>query len=146
MNAMVRNRYLQQYTQTNLQTGVENATPHRLVQMLYEGALDVLAQAKGAMMRKDYEVKAKKTNHLITILNGLRAGIDSKHSAEIAENFDALYDFMIRRVLEASSKNSVDMLDEVAEILRTLKSGWDEVPDELRKMPKEVLEKTVVAS
>ena len=71
MNAMVRNRFLQQYTQTNMQTGVEGATPHRLVQMLYEGALDIIAQAKGAMIRKDYMTKGKRVNHAITIISGL---------------------------------------------------------------------------
>lgn len=141
MNAMVRNRYLQQYTQTNLQTGVENATPHRLVQMLYEGALDVLAQAKGAIQRRDLEMKAKKTNHLISIINGLRSGLDHDANEEISGNLDALYEFLARRVFAASRDNSVEILDEVAEILRTLKTAWDEVPEDVRKLPKEALEK-----
>ncbi|MCI4410560.1 MAG: flagellar export chaperone FliS [Thiotrichales bacterium] len=141
MNAMVRNRYLQQYTQTNLQTGVENATPHRLVQMLYEGALDVLAQAKGAIQRRDLELKAKKTNHLITIINGLRSGLDHDLNGEIVENLDSLYEFLARRVFAASRDNSVEILDEVADILRTLKTAWDEMPEDVRKLPKEALEK-----
>jgi flagellar protein FliS len=140
MNAMVRNRFLQQYAQTNMQTGVEGATPHRLVQMLYEGALDVIAQAKGAMIRKDYEVKGKKVNHAITIITGLRGGLDLEHGGEVAENLNALYDFMVRRLFQASAKNDTDILDEVAELLREVKAGWDEMPENYRRMSKEALE------
>lgn len=143
MNAMVRNRFLQQYTQTNMQTGIEGATPHRLVQMLYEGALDIIAQAKGAMIRKDYEIKAKRINHAITIITGLRAGLDHEKGGAIADNLNALYDYMVRRLFEASSKNEISMLDEVSELLREVKSGWDEMPENYRRMSKAELEKQV---
>jgi flagellar protein FliS len=141
MNAMVRNRFLQQYTQTNVQTGVEGATPHRLVQMLYEGGLDVIAQAKGAMIRKDYETKGKRINHAISIVMGLRSGLDIKVGGEIADNLDALYDYMVRRLFEASAQNDVSILDEVSELLRQVKSGWDEMPESYRRMSKEELDK-----
>jgi flagellar protein FliS len=141
MNAMVRQRFLQQYTQTNVQTAIENATPHRLVQMLYEGALDRLAQAKGAMLRKDYETKSKLTNRVIEILTSLRGSLDFEKGGEVADNLYALYDFMIRHVVKASAKNSPEMLEEVAELLREVKAGWDEMPDEYRRMSKAEIDK-----
>jgi flagellar protein FliS len=141
MNAMVRNRFLQQYTQTNMQTGIEGATPHRLVQMLYEGALDIIAQAKGAMIRKDYMTKGKRVNHAITIISGLRGGLDLEKGGEVADNLNSLYDFMVRRLFEASAKNDVAILDEVAELVREVKAGWDEMPDNYRRMSKVELEK-----
>jgi flagellar protein FliS len=52
-----------------------------------------------------------------------------------------LYEFLARRVFAASRDNSVEILDEVADILRTLKTAWDEIPEDLRKLPKEALEK-----
>lgn len=141
MHAMTRQRFLQQYTTTNVQTAVESATPHKLVQMLYEGALDRIAQAKGAVIRKDYEGKAKLTNRVIEILTALRGGLDLEKGAEISENLGALYTFMIDHILKASRHNSIDMLDEVAELLRTIKSGWDEMPEEYKRMRKEQLDK-----
>ncbi len=141
MNAMVRNRFLQQYAQTNVQTGIEGATPYRLVQMLYEGALDVIAQAKGAMIRKDYETKGKRINHAITIITGLRGGLDLDNGGEVADNLNALYDFMVRRLFQASARNDVAILDEVAELLRNVKTAWDEMPDNYRRMSKEELDK-----
>ncbi|MCL5795904.1 MAG: flagellar export chaperone FliS [Gammaproteobacteria bacterium] len=141
MHAMTRQRFLQQYANTNVQTAVESATPHRLVQMLYEGALDRIAQAKGAMMRKDFEAKSKLTNRVIDILSALRGGLDLERGGEVATNFEALYTFMIEQVFKASRNNSPEVLEEVAEILRTIKSGWDEMPDEFRKMRKEQIDR-----
>ena len=140
MHAMTRQRFLQQYTNTNVQTAVESATPHRLVQMLYEGALDRIAQAKGAMMRKDFEAKARLTNRVIDILSSLRAGLDLEKGGDVASNLEALYGFMIEQVYKASRHNSPDMLEETAEILRTVKAGWDEMPEEFRKMRKEQID------
>lgn len=141
MHAMTRQRFLQQYTNTNVQTAVESATPHRLVQMLYEGALDRIAQAKGAMMRKDFEAKARLTNRVIDILSSLRAGLDLEKGGDVASNLEALYGFMIEQVYKASRHNSSDMLEETAEILRTVKAGWDEMPEEFRKMRKEQIDR-----
>jgi flagellar protein FliS len=141
MNAMVRQRFLQQYAQTNVQTGVENATPHRLIQMLFEGALDRLAQTKGAIQRRDYETKSKVLNKAMQIIAGLRSCVDLDSGKEVAENLDALYDFMLRRLVSASARNDLDILDEVAALIRTIKSGWDEMPEKFRVMSKVELEK-----
>ena len=141
MHAMTRQKFLQQYTTTNVQTAIESATPHKLVQMLYEGALDRIAQAKGAIIRKDFESKAKLTNRVIEILTALRGGLDLEKGGEISENLGALYTFMIEQILKASRHNSTDMLEEIAELLRTIKSGWDEMPDEYKRMRKEQISK-----
>ena len=140
MHAMTRQRFLQQYTNTNVQTAVESATPHRLVQMLYEGALGRIAQAKGAMMRKDFEAKARLTNRVIDILSSLRAGLDLEKGGEVATNLEGLYSFMIEQIYKASRHNSPEILEETAELLRTVKSGWDEMPEEFRKMRKEQID------
>jgi len=145
MNAMVRQRFLQQYAQTNVQTGVESATPHRLIQMLYEGALDRLAQAKGAMMRKDFETKATLLNKSMQIIAGLRSCIDMERGKEVAENLDSLYDYMIRRIVSASARNDVSIIDEVSELLRNIKSGWDEMPENFRRMTQSDVEKLKAA-
>jgi flagellar protein FliS len=145
MNAMVRQRFLQQYAQTNVQTGVESATPHRLIQMLYEGALDRLAQAKGAMMRKDFETKATLLNKSMQIIAGLRSCIDMERGKEVAENLDGLYDYMIRRIVSASARNDVSIIDEVSELIRSIKSGWDEMPESFRRMTQADVDKLKAA-
>lgn len=141
MNAMLRQRFLQQYAQTNIQTGVESATPHRLVQMLYEGALDRLAQAKGAVLRKDFEAKSLLTNKIVDILGHLQASLDMERGADVANNFHALYDYMIRSVLSASRHNDASKLEEVSNLLKDIKAGWDDMPESFRKMTKQDLER-----
>lgn len=145
MNAMVRQRFLQQYAQTGLQTGVENATPHRLVQMLYEGVLDRIAQAKGAMMRKDFEAKSRITNRIVDILSHLQNSLDTEKGGEVANNLYQLYDYMLRQVFSASRHNDVQKLDEVAGLIKDIKSAWDEMPEEFRRMSKVELEKLPTA-
>jgi flagellar protein FliS len=70
----------------------------------------------------------------------LRGGLDLEHGGEVAENLNALYEFMVRRLFQASAKNDTDILDEVSELLREVKAGWDEMPDNYRRMSKEALE------
>lgn len=141
MNSMVRQRFLQQYAQTGLHSGVENATPHRLVQMLYEGVLDRIAQAKGAMMRKDFEAKSRITNRIVDILSHLQNSLDTEKGGEVANNLYQLYDYMLRQVFSASRHNDVQKLDEVAVLIKDIKSAWDEMPDEFRRMNKSELER-----
>ena len=63
----------------------------------------------------------------IGIIGGLREGLDLQQGGELAENLDRLYEYMVSRLLEANSANDADMLDEVAGLLRNVKSGWDAI-------------------
>lgn len=128
MNPMMKQKFLDQYQQTSLQTGLEDATPHKLVAMLYDGILDNLALAKGAMERKDFELKANKLNKAIMIIGSLRSNLDMDNGGEVAANYEALYSYMNRRLLEASSQNQVETLDEVAGLARELKDAWNQMP------------------
>ncbi|MDP1931195.1 MAG: flagellar export chaperone FliS [Gammaproteobacteria bacterium] len=118
---------LAQYRKINTESGIDSASPHRLIQMLMSGALDRLAQAKGALERKDIPGKGLLLGKAISILAGLQASLDKSKSAEITANLDALYDYMQRRLLEANIKNDTTMIDEVSGLLRTVKSAWDEI-------------------
>ena len=141
MNAMLRQRFLQQYAQTSVQTGVESATPHRLVQMLYEGALDRIAQAKGAILRKDIEAKANLTNRVMDIITHLQSSLELEKGGEVAENLYRLYDYMNRQVFAASRDNDPAKLEEVASLIREIKSAWDEMPEEYRRLSKDEIVK-----
>lgn len=119
-----------QYAQMNAYTGVAGATPHRLVQMLMEGALNRIATAKGFMARGDVAAKGAQITSAAAILNGLRNSLDLQQGGEIAGNLDALYDYMVRRLMEGHRANDNIALDEVAGLLRQVKEGWDAIPAE----------------
>ena len=124
MNAMAA---LKQYQTVNTQAQVSDASPHRLIQMLMEGGLSRLAQAKGAMQHGQPGAKGELISKAIGIIGGLRAGLDSQQGGEIAANLDRLYEYMVRRLVEANIGNDVAMIDEVAGLLRDVKSGWDAI-------------------
>jgi len=125
-------RQMQQYGEFDAKTNLFEASPHRLVQMLLEGALDKIAIAKGHMERGHVAEKGRHISWAISIVDGLRTSIDKSSGGEIAENLDDLYDYIGRRLLEANVADDVSMLDEVVSLLREIKSAWDVIPDEMK--------------
>lgn len=132
MNYQGKSSALQQYGQVGAQSGVACATPYRLIQMLFDGALDKLALARGHMRRGEVALKGSHIGWVISIIDGLRMSLDKETGGEIAQNLDALYGYMQLRLLRANLHNDVEILSEVSALLRTIKDGWDQIPDELR--------------
>ncbi|WP_312243645.1 flagellar export chaperone FliS [Stutzerimonas nitrititolerans] len=116
---------MKQYQSVNTNAQLVDATPHRLIQMLMEGGLTRLAQAKGAMERNDVALKGTLIGKTIDIVGGLRQGLNLEAGGEVAANLDSLYIYMTTRLVEANRKNDPVILDEVAGLLREIKSGWD---------------------
>lgn len=128
MNAMAA---LKQYQTVNTQAQVFDASPHRLIQMLMEGGLSRLAQAKGAMERGQVALKGELLGKAIAIIGGLREGLDLRQGGELAANLDSLYEYMSSRLLQANRSNDVAIIDEVAGQLREVKSGWDGIANQI---------------
>lgn len=122
MNAM---RALRQYQSVNVNAQVMDASPHRLIQLLINGGLDRIAQARGALERDQQGLKGELIGKAIGIVGGLRAGLNLEQGGELASNLDALYEYMSKRLLEANQHNDLQALDEVAQLLRKVKEGWD---------------------
>lgn len=127
MNANVA---MQQYRQNHIQGGVETASPHRLVQMLMEGALEKILSAKTYMKNNDISKKGETISWAISIIDGLRSCLNGDAGGEVAKELFALYSYMEQRLLEANIKNDQAMLDEVAQLLIQVKAGWDNIPAE----------------
>ncbi|GAB0149489.1 flagellar export chaperone FliS [Marichromatium gracile] len=122
---------LNQYRQAGPLAEVAVASPHRLIQMLFEGAIERIAVARGAMTHGNLQTKGEQLSKAINIIESLRAALDQDKGGELAENLDALYSYMSRRLLEGNARNEPEALDEVSGLLRTIKSGWDEIPERL---------------
>ncbi|TVT85638.1 flagellar export chaperone FliS [Pseudomonas sp. H3(2019)] len=124
MNPMLA---LRQYQKIGAQAQTSEASPHRLVQMLMEGGLDRIAQAKGAMERKDIPGKGVFISKAIGIIGGLREGLDLENKADEVGELDNLYVYMMKRLAEANIKSDPKILDEVTDLLGTVKEGWDAI-------------------
>jgi flagellar protein FliS len=124
------NKGANKYRQVGMTSEVEAADPHRLIQMLMEGALTRMSQAKGMIEQKNHEGKAKLLGRVMEIIASLQSSLDHDKGGDISANLDRLYDYMNRRLLEASSANDTSIIDEVMSLLLEIKSGWDGIRDE----------------
>lgn len=120
---------LNQYSRNAVQTGIESASPHRLIQMLMEGALAKIATAKGHMERREIRAKGEQIGGAISIIEGLKASLDHDKGGEIARNLEDLYIYMERRLIEANRDNDAGLLDEVSDLFRQIKEAWDAIAD-----------------
>ena len=109
------------------------ADPHRQIQILYEAALERIAVARGAIGQGNWRLKGEKLNDAIRIIEGLRALLDHDKGGEVAELLAPLYEYMTRRLLIGSANNDPSALEEVTRLLSEIKSGWDAIPDTMRR-------------
>ena len=135
----------QQYKSINTQTGVVDADPHRLIQMLFAGALEQISVAKGCMQRADLAGKGEAISRAIGIVGGLLDSVnedaeqeslgDRSDTTPLGANLTALYSFVTRRLSEANIANDESGLDESANVLRELQAGWNDIRAEVLAQP-----------
>lgn len=120
----------QQYQQIGTKSEVAAASPHRLIQLLMERVLAKIAMARGYIDREKVSEKGAAIGSAISIIDGLRVSLNHKTDARLAGNFDALYDYMTRRLLEANLKSDPAILIEVSDLMREIKEAWDAIGDQ----------------
>lgn len=124
------------YAQVSVETGVSTANPHKLILMLYDGALLQIRTAGIAMQAKDIPGKGTAISKAIEIIiNGLKVSLDMEAGGELAERLSALYQYMSDRLLYANLHNNQPALDEVAGLLVTLREAWAEIGDKVNTVP-----------
>jgi flagellar protein FliS len=107
---------------------VETASPHKLISMLYEGAILAIVKAKAYMQNGEIAAKGESISRAMAIINlGLLASLDTSVGGELAQNLQMLYEYMSRTLLEANIENNPSKLDEVSGLLRDLKGAWDAI-------------------
>jgi len=116
---------LKQYQQTGIHGGVMDASPHRLIQMLLEGALTRILTAKGFMQQGNLAKKGESIGSAISIVEGLKASLDMEKGGEISQNLDALYQYVNTVLLKANINNDISLLNEAGKLLSEIKIGWD---------------------
>lgn len=120
---------LLEYQKIKVHSDVEEATPHRLIQLMMERALAKIALAGNHMDSGNVETKGNLIGDAINIISALQQCLNHDADEKIAANFDALYDYMLRRLLQANLSNDRSILVEVADLLGELKEAWDIIQD-----------------
>ncbi|WP_438971093.1 flagellar export chaperone FliS [Methylophaga sp.] len=121
---------LNAYRSNHIEGGVSTASPHRLVQMLMDGVQEKLIAAKGFMASNQIAKKGEHISWAITIIDSLRACLNTEEGGEVAANLNRLYDYMEIRLAEANLKNDPAIIDEVGQLMAEIKAGWNAIPQE----------------
>lgn len=120
----------QAYARVGLETGVIAANPHRLVLMLFDGALCAISDADAHVAEGRIAEKGEAISRAIAIISeGLAASLDREHGGRIADNLYELYDYMGRRLVQASLRNDRVQLLEVSQLLGELRTSWAAIGD-----------------
>jgi flagellar protein FliS len=134
---MYSQRAAAQYRSVRSHGLVADASPARLVQIMFEQILAHLATAGGCMARinnnlplADVVTKGKSLGKAIRLIDQLNATLDMERGKEVAQNLRSLYVYMLQRLTVANVHNDARIVAEVAALVQKIKSGWDQIADE----------------
>lgn len=113
------------YRQIDIETGVSGASAHQLITLLFNGSLDSIAQAKGAMLSNNIESKCAAISKAVRIVDeGLKAGLDMRAGGELAQQLHALYTYIVTRLTQANLRNDPAALDECVKLIQPIREAW----------------------
>ena len=121
-------RNMKAYKATSIAADLAVADPHRVIQLMMQVFLERLAQAKGAIERQDMEAKSTAVSKAQGLLHGLQDALDMSQGA-ISEDLHGLYAYMDERIWDASLTRDVAPLEEVMNLMVTIKSACDQLPE-----------------
>lgn len=115
------------YAQVGVETGVTAADPHKLVALLFDGLIDAIAQARGALKDGRVEAKCLAIGRAVRIVDeGLKGGLNM-NSNSLANDLSSLYSYLIARLTYANLKNDDAALQECAALVQPLRDAWTEI-------------------
>jgi flagellar secretion chaperone FliS len=116
------------YHRIGIETDVEGAGPHQLVSLLFEGCIDAIAQARGALQKGDQKAKGQAIGRAVRIVDeGLKAGLDLDAGGALAADLGALYGYVALRLTQANLHNDDAALAECLRLMQPLREAWSRI-------------------
>lgn len=116
------------YHRVGVETGTAAGSPHKLIQMLFDGFQDAVARARGALAARQVEAKGRAIGHASRILEeGLRAALDLRAGGNLAADLNELYVYVGTRLMHANLHNDDAALAESARLIETVRSAWIQI-------------------
>lgn len=125
MNNLANNAVAEYQNTSN--SSIAYADPHQLILRLMNGAIERIAQAKGAMLQNDLKNKGELISKAMGIITGLSSCLDHTQDSDLSNNMESLYEYMNLSLLEANLKDNTDKLEEVSRLLQEIRSAWVQI-------------------
>lgn len=123
---------LKAYKSVDIESNAAYADGVQLVQMLFDGLLESLDKADGHIERGEIENKNQVIGRAQKIIFGLQMSLDMEKGGDLSRNLNDLYEYSVRRLLHAHTKNDVEALREVKSLIREVSSAWSMLPSLLK--------------
>ena len=133
MNSLVA---LSQYGKIKDDTQTMYASPHQLMLMLFDGALEAMSLTIAAIQNKNFELRSKQNTRSISIINGMRECLDMEAGGELADNLYSLYQYMAQELFRASFKNDAETIRNIQTMLKDIRGSWEKIPIDMHYMQK----------
>ncbi len=119
------------YQQVGVETRLASASPHQLVAMLFDGFMEAVAQARGALKNGNALVKGQAIGRAVRIIEeGLRAGLDLDAGGALARDLHDLYHYLVMRLTLANLRNDDSLLTECQRLMKPLQEAWAQIADQ----------------
>ena len=124
------------YRDVGASTALQDASPHKLVSLLYSALASQVATARGALARRDIAAKGRAIAHAVRIIEeGLIAPLDMDAGGAISINLRDLYDYLVQQLTRANLRNDDATLQECARLVETLRDSWDGIANQVHAAP-----------
>jgi flagellar protein FliS len=124
------------YRQVGISTSIGTASSHRLVAMLYDGLLESLAEARGAIRSRDIEAKCRALTRAARIVDeGLRAGLNTDAGGSLGRGLDDLYGYIANRLLHANLRSDAAAVEECCRLIEPLRDAWNQISAQVTTAP-----------
>jgi flagellar protein FliS len=128
MYTSVSTRSASAYKKVSIETSVDQADPHHLVDMLFDGLLHAAGAAREALKRGDIQAKCQHIVTAVRILEeGLKGGLNLEQGGELAANLQGLYGYCVVRLTQANARNDDAALEEVIRLIAPVAQGWKQI-------------------
>lgn len=105
----------------------EQASPHKLILMLYDGALRYCKRALQSIEEKNVKETNESLKKAQDIIYELIAAVNEEQGGEVAHNLKRLYLYMIDRLVHANIKKDAEPVAEVIELLSEIRTAWEQI-------------------
>jgi flagellar secretion chaperone FliS len=124
------------YRQVGTETAIAGASPHKLVAMLFDGYMEALAQARGAMAARQFEQKGRAIQRAVRIVDeGLRGCLDLQGGGTLAQDLNDLYGYLTMRLTLVNVRNDEAGLEECRRLMQPLREAWASIAPEVDAGP-----------